>query len=143
VKRSTRLGFMMTLALLAACGTEPTQPLEGLWIGFEPGRFNHWEIRFRDEGGGVIGRAKESLGGHIMYSDVPVTGLYPRVQFETGFLNDPLDPPDLANRHAVFVGALRSKCPGDDGPCVIGTVTKFSGARVLSSDTVEFHRAAE
>lgn len=130
----------MALALLPACGTEPTPPLEGLWIGSEEGRFNHWEIRFRDEGGGVVGRAKESLSGFIMYLDVPVTGRSPRVQFE-GAPNGPRVPPGLEDDHAVFVGALRSPCPGDDRPCIVGTVTKFDGARVVRSETVEFFRS--
>jgi hypothetical protein len=143
VKRSPRLSFLMAIALLPACGTEPTPPLEGLWSGSEPGRGNHWELRFRDEGGGVIGRATEKLSGTVItYFDVPVTGRYPRVQFETGPLTGPLSP-IFANQHALFVGALRSKCPGRDRSCIIGTVTKFDGTQVLSSDTVEFYRLAE
>ena len=131
----------MALALLRACGTEPTPPLEGLWFGSEEGRFNHWEIRFRDEGGGVIGRAKENRSGFITYLDVPVTGRYPRVQFETGAPNGPSVPPGFEDDRAVFVGALPSECPDGDRPCIVGTVTTFDGPQLVRSETVKFFRS--
>jgi hypothetical protein len=134
-----RVLAVLALAAAAGCANEPDPPLEGLWVA-SAGRGVHWNMTFRDEGGGVIGRASYILD-RAVFSDAPVYGPYPEVHWDVR-VDRPVTAPaslPLTSRF-VFSGRVRPNCSDQGDPCIRGTAEYFADGRPVSSTPLEFYR---
>jgi hypothetical protein len=72
--------------LIGACGHSQTYSMDGAWIrgGVSGDHFGIIVLLLREEDGRVTGTACRTSSGHLIFRDVPVTGRYPRLTFESG-----------------------------------------------------------
>ena len=135
----TRRPYILLLVLLlSACSnTNPTLPLEGRWLANDGGHFDYWEMEIHLEGTRVIGRVSRIASGQRTFTDVPVTGVYPRVYFDAGAEYQCCAQPGT---RAVFEGGISTSCDRGAPPCIHGTIIWFPGTQFVNSNVIQFFR---